>query len=272
MHTYSIMEWFLFFYIYCFLGWCFESAYVSIKSKKFINRGFLKGPFLPIYGTGAITVLFVALPFSGNIPGVFLVGALAATVLEYVTGVLMEAVFKVRYWDYSNQKLNFQGHVCASSTVAWGFLSIALIFGLHRGVEKVLSFLPAGMEKPMTLVLTVFIVADVTLSFKDALELRSILGKMELLVKELKRIQKRLEQIEETIAETAEQKKEQMKEQFKEELIDIRAKQMYLTDKAKDRFSPYWTSLIKRNPTAKTRRYASVLTDIKERLLDKKDQ
>ena len=62
------------------------------------------------------------------------------------------------------------------------------------------------------------------------------------------------------------------KEQFKEELIDIRAKQMYLTDKAKDRFSPYWTSLIKRNPTAKTRRYASVLTDIKERLLDKKDQ
>ena len=90
------------------------------------------GPYLPIYGFGAITVLFTTLGVRTNIFLVYVVGAFSATLLEYVTGVLMEAIFKVRYWDYSNQKLNFQGHICLSSTVVWGGFSVAMVFGLHQ--------------------------------------------------------------------------------------------------------------------------------------------
>lgn len=99
----------------------FESTFVSLKSKKFVNRGFMRGPFLPIYGSGAIMMLVVSMPFQDNIFLTYIAGCIGATALELVTGVTMEALFKVRYWDYSNQKFNYKGHICLSSTIAWGF-------------------------------------------------------------------------------------------------------------------------------------------------------
>ena len=67
MYSYTITQWLFFFYFYCFIGWCFESAYVSIKSRKLTNRGFMRGPFLPIYGSGAIMMLVVSMPFQDSL-------------------------------------------------------------------------------------------------------------------------------------------------------------------------------------------------------------
>lgn len=114
MIHYKAFQWLFFFYMYCFFGWCFESAYVSAKSRKLVNRGFMRGPFLPLYGSGAIMMLVVSMPFQENIFMTYIAGVIGATTLEYVTGVAMEALFKVRYWDYSNQRFNFQGHICLS--------------------------------------------------------------------------------------------------------------------------------------------------------------
>ena len=96
MYSYSIVQWFFFFYFYCFVGWCIESAYVSIKTRQLTNRGFMRGPFLPLYGSGAIMMLVVSMPFQDNIFLVYVAGCVGATILEYVTGVTMEALFKVR--------------------------------------------------------------------------------------------------------------------------------------------------------------------------------
>ena len=85
MFQYTIVQWLFFFYFYCFFGWCFESAYVSIKEKHFVNRGFMKGPFLPLYGSGAIMMLVVSKPFETNLVLVYLAGCVGATILEYVT-------------------------------------------------------------------------------------------------------------------------------------------------------------------------------------------
>ena len=160
MYTYNIMQWLMFFYTYCFFGWCFESVYVSLKNRRLVNRGFLNGPFLPLYGFGAISVLFAALPFRENPVWVYVVGALTATVLEYMTGVVMEAVFKVRYWDYSNQKFNFQGHICLSSTIAWGFLSLAMVFGFHKPVEGLIFCLSSNTLNLIVLIVSVVMAAD----------------------------------------------------------------------------------------------------------------
>ena len=108
MYHYSLSQWLFFFYFYCFFGWCFESTYVSICERRLVNRGFLRGPFLPLYGSGAIMMLVVSSPFQDSQPLVFLAGCVGSTVLEYVTGVVMEALFKVRYWDYSHKKFNFK--------------------------------------------------------------------------------------------------------------------------------------------------------------------
>ncbi len=77
---------------------------MSIKKKRWVNRGFLHLPLLPLYGTGAVLILFVTLPFRGNWILTYFSGMVAATLLELVVGLGMEAIFKVKYWDYSNQK------------------------------------------------------------------------------------------------------------------------------------------------------------------------
>lgn len=195
MYSYSVIQWIFFFYLYCFFGWCFESTYVSIKSRKLTNRGFMRGPFLPIYGSGAIMMLVVSMPFRDSIVLTYIAGCIGATVLEYVTGVTMEALFKVRYWDYSKNKFNFQGHICLGSTLAWGFLTIAMTEFIHVPIEQAVLSIPAQVLTIVTLVLTAGIFADFALSFKAAVDLRNVLVKMEQAKQELIHIQKRLDVI-----------------------------------------------------------------------------
>lgn len=281
MYTYNLSQWLLFFFFYCLFGWCFESTYVSVKKKQFINRGFLHGPFLPIYGIGAIGVLFTALPFRDSPVMVYFVGMLTATILEYVTGVVMEALFKVRYWDYSNQKFNFQGHVCLSSSIVWGFLSLGMIFGFHKPVEQwILSFAP-GFTHTAALVLAVIFAADCALSFKSAFEIRDILVKFQSLKEELRIMQKRLEVIEAVLAGVAQKQKERIKEeikealtpiselQLKEELKQIKEKQIIYKDRLKNYINKDKLRILKRNPTAKSFRYAEIWEELKEKIRDR---
>ncbi len=193
MYHYSIIQWLFFFYFYCFFGWVFESTYVSLKSGKFVNRGFMRGPFLPIYGSGAIMMLVVSMPFQENIFLTYIAGCIGATALELVTGIAMEALFKVRYWDYSNQRFNYKGHICLSSTIAWGFLTILMTELVHKGVERIVFAIPAVVVSVVTVVVTVYIIIDFTLSFKAAMDLRDILVGLEKAKEEMERIQKRLD-------------------------------------------------------------------------------
>lgn len=122
MHPYHLTQWILFFFFYSFVGWLWESGYVSVRKRQWVNRGFMYGPMLPLYGSGALTVLISTMGVRENILLIFLFGMMAATLLEYVTGAVMERIFRVRYWDYSNQKFNLNGYICVSSSLCWGGL------------------------------------------------------------------------------------------------------------------------------------------------------
>lgn len=208
MYSYSMIQWLFIFYFYCFFGWCFESTVVSVSKHKLVNRGFMRGPFLPLYGSGAVMMLVVSMPFQDHIVLTYLAGCVGATVLEYVTGVIMEALFKVRYWDYSKKKFNFQGHICLSSTLAWGFLTILMTQVVHKPVEQLVFSIPAGWLTAVTMMLTAFLCSDFALSFKAALDLKDILVKMEKAKEELVRVQKRLDVIIAVTNEDIELKKE----------------------------------------------------------------
>lgn len=195
MYQYTITQWLFFFYFYCFFGWVFESTYVSLKKKEFVNRGFMRGPFLPIYGSGAIMMLVVSMPFQENMILTYLAGCVGATLLEFVTGAAMESLFKVRYWDYSYQRFNYKGYICLSSTIAWGFLTIFMTEVLHKGVENVIMAIPSQVLSLITMVVTVYITVDFTLSFKAAMELRNILIGLEKAKEEMEHIRKRLDVI-----------------------------------------------------------------------------
>lgn len=200
MFHYTMIQWLFFFYLYSFMGWCFESAYVSFCDKKLTNRGFMRGPFLPIYGSGAIMMLVVSMPFRDNLVLTYLAGCVGATVLEYVTSVVMEKLFKVRYWDYSHLRFQFQGRISLSSTLTWGFFTILASRVIQVQIEKPVLLIPSKVLTGVTLVLTAFICADFALSFKAAVDLRTVLVKMEKVKDRMVRIQKRLDGIMGSIA------------------------------------------------------------------------
>lgn len=212
MYTYSVIQWLFFFYFYCFCGWCVESAYVSVKDRSLTNRGFMRGPFLPIYGSGAIMMLVVSIPFQDSIVLTYLAGCVGATVLEYVTGATMETLFKVRYWDYSSQKFNFQGHVCLGTSLSWGLLTILMTEIVHVPVEKFVLSIPSRILTVATLVLTVLIFFDFALSVKAAIDLRNVLVRMEQIKQDMMRIQKRLNVIIALTGEAVEKRKDALAE------------------------------------------------------------
>ncbi|SFB75225.1 putative ABC transporter permease [Butyrivibrio sp. YAB3001] len=195
MFNYLPLQWLFLFYFYSFLGWCFESAYVTVMEKHPVNRGFMRGPFLPLYGSGGIMMLVVSRPFYDNVFLVYIAGCIGATVLEYVVGVLMETLFKVRYWDYSHKKFNFKGYVCLESTLVWGVCTIVFSHYLQIPVEKVICSIPYNFLTIFTVVLTVGVSCDFMLAFKTAIELRDILLYMEKAKYEMARMQKRLDVI-----------------------------------------------------------------------------
>ena len=178
MYAYEGYEWLAFFYIYCFFGWIFESAYVSIKKGHFVNRGFLRLPMLPIYGTGAVMMLWVSLPVRDSLLMVYIAGFVAATILEYVTGWEMERLFKVKYWDYSNQRFQLNGYICLSSSIAWGFLTILLTEVLHPPIVRYVQGLPSGVLLGCVGVITVLFILDAVRSVKEALDLAKVLDAM----------------------------------------------------------------------------------------------
>ena len=193
MHIYTAGQWVLLFFFYCFCGWIWESCYVSLCQRHWVNRGFLHGPLLPIYGSGAIIILFATLPVAGNLALVWLLGMLAATLLEYVTGAAMERLFKVRYWDYSQKKFNLDGHICLSSSIAWGFFSILLVKFIHPPIARLLADVPAWLVDPLALLLTAAFTVDVVQSVQAALDLRDVLTRLTEENEDLRRLAKRAE-------------------------------------------------------------------------------
>ena len=193
MYGYTFIQWLIFFYIYCFIGWCWETLYVSIKNRKFSNRGFMVGPWLPIYGSGAIIMLLAALPFKDNLFLVFVCGMTAATVLEYCTGAVMEALFNVRYWDYSNQPLNLNGHICFFCSLGWGAASIALVKFIHNPIEAFVFGIDYTLLRWIAAVLSIIIAIDFTLSFRAAMDLKSVLENLTQSNEEIRKLKKRLD-------------------------------------------------------------------------------
>lgn len=195
MYNYTVAQWLLFFFVYCFVGWVWESCYVSVRKHQWVNRGFMHGPLLPIYGSGAVIILLMTIPVRENLGLIFLFGMAGATTLEYCTGVCMEKLFKVKYWDYSNYRFNLNGHICLRVSIGWGVFSILLVRGLHLPVEYLVLKIPDNAAQLAAYILTVAAAVDFTQSFNEAMDLREIITKWSESNERIQRIQSRLEAI-----------------------------------------------------------------------------
>lgn len=179
---YYIINWF---FIYSFLGWLWESCYVSAKAKKIINRGFINGPLCTIYGFGAISVYLILKDFDENILILYFGGVIVATVLEYITGWLMEAIFHTRWWDYSKKPFNLQGYICLGSSIAWGAFTVLLFYVFQPFVEWITGLYPVSVGKVGISIVSVLYAVDFGSSAVTAFNLSKAFGKVEDMLEDL---------------------------------------------------------------------------------------
>lgn len=132
-------DYILYFYIYSFLGWLVESIYCSALEQKIINRGFLNGPICPVYGVGALVVILGLYPYKDNIMAVFLLSIILTSTVEYITGTILEKIFKTSWWDYSKHKFNIQGKVCLLNSILFGILSVIIIEIVHPSIVDIID-------------------------------------------------------------------------------------------------------------------------------------
>lgn len=237
MYTYTVTQWILFFYLYCFAGWLWESGFVSVRTRKVTNRGFMRGPFLPIYGSGAIIILLATIPVKDNAFFVFLFGMVAASVLEYVTGVVMERLFYVRYWDYSNQFCNLNGYICLKCSLVWGLFSILMVDVIHVPIERFVLWLPDMLQQGIAFGLTVYFVADFTSSFRDAMDFRQMLVTLTEQNEEVRRLLKRMEVASAFAEDDVKQLREEINtrvEESKERIVSAKQDVEEYLEQAKD--------------------------------------
>ena len=131
----SLCSLFLTFLAYSCLGWAFESLCCSVIARRPINRGFLTGPVCPIYGVGALLVIYLLSPFAGSLPLLFVAAVLVTSVLEYVTGWALETLFHAKWWDYSDHRFNIHGRVCLQNALVFGVLGVVVVRIIHPVVE-----------------------------------------------------------------------------------------------------------------------------------------
>jgi len=250
MFIYTPLQWILIFLIYSLIGWCFESTYVTIKTIKISNRGFLYGPCLPIYGFGAISILFATLPFRTNVFLIFLLGMLSSTLLEYLTGMIMEAIFQVKYWDYSYKKLQIHGYICLSSSIAWGVMSVLLVKFLHSPIEKVVTSLPQLLLEILVPILLMIFSFDIGISSKSALDIKKSISQILKEHEEIARIAKRLEVRQAFTADSIENNLETLHEGFEEIKLKYEI--------AKSNYEEKLSNLKKRHSRLKAIRFPSI--------------
>lgn len=236
--SYSFQQWLLFFYIYCFFGWCFESMYVSLRKHRFVNRGFLHSPLLPIYGSGAVVMLLVTLRIRSYAVLMFFAGMIGATALELVVGLAMEAIFEVKYWDYSNQKFNYKGVICLSSSLCWGLFTVLLNKVIHQPVESFVLGLPAAAVTVTVCVISVIFLCDTVVSVKVALGIRDMLDARVRLKKELGELQEGISEQLGTIRGALGEKSSAAKEQMGALLDSLGERVAELSQTAGSRMAP----------------------------------
>lgn len=269
MYVYSWYQWLLFFFIYCFIGWCFESTVVSYNQKKFVNRGFLRIPLLPIYGFGACLILFATLPVEGSIPLTFLHGMIAATVLELVTGYTMEQLFKVRYWDYSNNFANYHGYICLKSSLCWGVMSILLTDVVHHRIEHYVLKVSETLAIVIALLLLLIFLIDLYHSVKAALDLRTVIERMTVIREQIEVQEEQFKSRLESKLDELYVRSENIREQVKERSNQQREKLQELKDEyhtLREHSSYYQRSLLKNYPKSYSKHFNEALQEIKSYL------
>ncbi len=195
----------LLFLIYSFLGWVLEVGFSAVKKGKLINRGFLNGAWCPIYGVGAIMILYILYPLEDNILLLFSGSVILTSVLEFLTGFVLKKIYNTRWWDYSDRRFNIKGYICLECSLVWGVIGVLLIKVLNPVISAPIELLPLWLGAALTAVLFTLFIADCIIT---VLALNNLCRQIESLDKIASEIRAVSDELSVTVYEAASELKE----------------------------------------------------------------
>ena len=221
-----------FFFIYAFLGWCTEVIYACVNSGKFVNRGFLNGPYCPIYGFGVVAVVMCIYPVKDNLPVLFFGSVILTTALEFVTGFILEKIFNEKWWDYSDEHFNIKGYICLKFSLMWGLACIIVVRVIHPLIIKFVDFVPRLIGIIIISVLSAGILSDIIITVLAIMKIRKNIRLIQSISDEMRNIsdftgEKIYEKVS-TIMEKNEEYKEKISEKC-QHLEEIKEKYKNIT-------------------------------------------
>lgn len=176
---YSIAVYFIYFIIIAICGWIMEITLQLIQKHKFADRGFLIGPYCPIYGCGALLITFCLTGLKEHPIALFSMAILICGILEYATSYVMEKLFHARWWDYSENKYNINGRVCLETIIPFGILGVILIYFVNPFIFNNLVKMPENILNFIAIALAVLFAVDNIVSFKVISNVRSATKKFD---------------------------------------------------------------------------------------------
>lgn len=161
---FTISEIIVLFFTYSVVGWLWETFYCSIKDHHFGYRGFLFGPYCPVYGFAVTTILVAAYDVQHNLILLFLVGIIVATIFEYVASLFLEKVFHMKLWDYSHLWGNLQGRVAPQISLFWGIGVVLLVRFIQPAIQRVINWEEAHTHGMLALLVVLVMGTDTILT------------------------------------------------------------------------------------------------------------
>ena len=217
------------FFIYSIGGWIMESIRCWIRSGKFVNRGFLIGPYLPIYGVGLVLITLCLEKYVNDILILFCMSIVVCGLLEYFTSWIMEKVFRARWWDYHDRKFNINGRVCLENLIPFGVAGTILLKWANPFLLELIYKMQPNTSFKILVILSIIISVDALISF-------TVIGNLKKTAKEVenKSVKDDTEEITKKVKEITTQKAEEIKENVQnmsDDILDSIAKKAEQTRK-----------------------------------------
>lgn len=213
---YNLYDLMLFFIVYSFLGWCIEVIYHSVTKGIFVNRGFLNGPVCPIYGVGFTVVIICLTPLSSDFWLLFAGSVFLTTVLELVTGFILEKIFHEKWWDYSKEKFNLKGYVCLKFSLLWGVACALTMYFVQPMIFRLVCVVPYKAGMTVVIIAAAAFASDITVTVCAIKKICAQLRLMDEITQKLRRISDSIgEEISEKTIEMV-QKTEKGRDEYEE--------------------------------------------------------
>lgn len=175
-----------YFILYAHLGWYLEVIYAFYSSKKFVNRGFLFGPYCSMYGVAAIVLIYSLRPFENNIIILFIASVVITSVIEYITGYILEKMFNTTWWDYSEDPLNLHGRICLGFSLLWGGIAVLLVKIVNPFFDRFLKYIHSFHGRTIISIILILMIVDLVFTLISISRFNVVLEKLKMNFEETK--------------------------------------------------------------------------------------